>query len=104
MREYTGKTIPTTQGCSYDQLRQTYDGKSVDSNMLADPSIYDVPDMRYNSQVGYNYPPSYDSLTHGVGYQCGGHFSLNSAYPNATCTTCNAPRTTRKCDGNFNQN
>jgi hypothetical protein len=103
MREYNGKTIPTSQACTYDQLKQTYDGKSVDSNMMADPSIYDIPDMRYNSSVENAYPPRYDALTHGVGYQCGGHFGLKNAYPGATCTSCSAKRTTRKCDGNFIQ-
>ena len=91
-REYQAPSIQQS-GCSYSGLRKTYAPKAG-----TEPAVYDVPKF-LPSGPGPKYPPGPDALTHGVSGGCGGYFSLSSAYPFATCDSCNVERTTRKCDG-----
>ena len=84
--------------CTYSSLRQTYDGKNAGGH-IPNQGNYRVPNLCPNGS-GPNYPPSYDTLTHGQKHQCGGYFGLKGAYPFASCNACNAPYTNRVCSSN----
>ena len=117
-REYQG--LPVQQaGCTYSQLKYTYGVPSAASSLssacnsnssnmayslgaVKTPvmSNYVVPLMCPGGQ-GPNYPPRYDTLSHGQPYVCGGHFTITGAYPYADCTNCGLQFVNRPCSGNI---
>lgn len=83
--EFNNSAINNTS-CSYRALATTYPANGS----------YTVP----NLCSGYSqYPPAYNTLSHGNRGQCGTHFSFASAYPDATCTSCNIQYGPRPCSG-----
>ena len=95
-REYTQPSVGQS-GCTYSSLRQTY-GNAQAPGRFPGMGISVVPKLCPDGP-GPNYPPAYNTLSHGSDYLCGGYFSLDKAYPQANCTSCNAVYTTRACDG-----
>lgn len=74
MSEYYAK-MASGAPCSYSNLHN-YNGQP----MVPLPEM--VPSM--STQVVYSHQPmSYDTLSHGQGCNCGGHFDINGAYPHA---------------------
>jgi hypothetical protein len=96
-RDYT-KPVVGQSGCSYSSLRNVWgSGNEGLSN-------YTVPNLCPTGE-GPNYPPRYDTLTHGnKGGACGGYFHLKSAYPYAGCDTCSASYVNRSCTGDITCN
>lgn len=82
--EYQQPTVGQA-GCSYSRLGNTYgnSGPSAIPNM----AVYSVPKYCPNGPKP-NYPPPYDTLSHGGKGGCGSHFNLKSAFPNANCSSC----------------
>jgi hypothetical protein len=95
------KSTVGESGCSYSSLNRTY-GVGV-SSQVASMANYTVPEYLPNNQNGPSYPPRYDTLSHGNDYLCGGYFSMKSAYPHASCESCNVNYVSRPCDGNLPQ-
>lgn len=83
--EYQQPTVGQ-DGCTYSSLGSTYSGQDA-SGLVADMTQYLVPKYCPNGPSP-NYPPRYDTLSHGQKYQCGGYFTLKSAFPQADCTSC----------------
>jgi hypothetical protein len=65
--------------------------------------IYTVPLLCQNNDAYPDYPPKYDTLSHGSNYLCGGYFDMQKAYPRANCSSCDAPYTQRSCAGNIQE-
>lgn len=82
--------------CTYSSLGNTYSGM-IPNNQLQH-AMYTVPNFDPNG-TGPSYPPKRDTLAHGQQYLCGGYFTLKSAYPYATCTSCGVKYEQRPCDG-----
>jgi len=61
---------------------------------------YVVPKLCPNGPAP-NYPPAYNTLSHGQDYMCGGYFSMKGAYPGASCKSCNATYIKRPCAGSM---
>lgn len=95
-REYEKHTIGYN-ATNYSTLQNTYSG-SMASGQIAKPGHYIVPKLCPTGK-GPNYPPKYDTFTHGQKQQCGGYFKLTGAYPFATCDSCNVSYTKRPCSG-----
>lgn len=99
-KEYS-KPMVGNPGCTYSNLVGTYaNGQQMLQNAVPGMNQYDVPKMCPSGSAP-NYPPRYDTLSHGQNYLCGGYFSMKGAYPQADCTSCNAPYTKRPCDGHI---
>lgn len=82
---------------AYNNLGQICQGQNL-APIVGVPSIYTVP--KYcPSGPGPNYPPKYDALSHGFGYQGQGYFDLKKAYPFADCVNCAATMVNRPCAG-----
>ncbi|MDC3332970.1 hypothetical protein OAV62_01895 [bacterium] len=99
MSQYKDYTRPTVgqAGCSYSSLGHTYKGHP--SNVVPPMSNYMVPDYCPDGP-GPNYPPRYDTLTHGGRGSCGGKFDLQGAYPYADCSSCLGKDTGKYSVGN----
>lgn len=97
-RDYQGPTVGQS-GCSYSSLRNVYSGQSA-SGESAQMANYIVPKLCPNGAAP-NYPPRYDTLSHGQNYLCGGYFNMQGAYPLASCTDCKADYIQRPCTGNI---
>jgi hypothetical protein len=90
-------------GCTYSSLASTYGGKTAGSQNIDTEGIvygeYTVPKLCPNGE-GPNYPPRYDTFSHGQSYLCGGYFNLKGAYPSAGCgDECRVSDTKRTCNG-----
>ena len=97
-RDYQASTVGQS-GCTYSQLANTYMGRYA--GMSAPPmSMYVVPKFCQGGS-GPQYPPAYDTLTHGQKYNCGGYFAVTGAYPYATCNSCQQEFVDRPCKGNI---
>lgn len=75
MSEYQGGTV-NYSGCSYNTLCNLDQG--------ARAPVRGVPSMSCQIIPNWSGRPAYDALTHGLSpaqANCGGHFSLQSAYP-----------------------
>lgn len=97
-REYQAPIVGQAR-CTYSNLRNIYMGQQADG-VVPSQSEYIVPKLCPNG-AGPNYPPRYDTLSHGQNYLCGGYFSLKGAYPYATCTSCQSDYVKRPCSGNI---
>lgn len=97
-RDYQNPTVGQL-GCTYSRLGNVYSGRSANGNVDS-MANYVVPKFCPNGP-GPNYPPRYDTLSHGQAYNCGGYFDVSGAYPYADCTSCKAGFTTRPCKGNI---
>lgn len=84
-KEYTRPTVGQS-GCSYSMLGATYHGAKAGDAIQA-MNNYMVPDYCPDGP-GPNYPPRYDTLTHGIQGSCGGKFNFKNAYPFANCSSC----------------
>lgn len=98
-KDYTNPTVGNAS-CTYSKLASVYSGQMAGSHVPSSAN-YTVPKLCPNNGSGLSYPPRYDTLQHGNQASCGGYFHLNSAYPNATCNTCNAEYVQRPCAGNI---
>lgn len=116
-KEYQSSSVGE-MGCTYSQLRnyskhlqlapQAGDVASNLNQCHADYAAQQAaPVGQYNvpkycpSGPGPNYPPAYDTLTHGGKGGCSGHFNMLAAYKHADCSGCHVQRTTRPCTGNI---
>jgi hypothetical protein len=97
-REYQKPTVGQA-GCTYSRLGNVYQGQMAGG--AAAQNNYIVPKLCPNGP-GPNYPPKYDTLSHGQAYQCGGYFGLSGAYPFADCQNCQADYVQRPCKANIN--
>ena len=99
MSQYKDYTRPTVgqAGCSYSSLGHTYNNGL--SGVVQPMNQYMVPDYCPDGP-GPNYPPRYDTLTHGQNGSCGGKFDLQTAYPYANCSTCLGKDTNKYSVGN----
>lgn len=97
-REYSNVTS-NQAGCTYSSLGSTYNGLFA-GNEIASQANYTVPKLCMNGP-GATYPPTYNTLSHGQDYLCGGYFSMKGAYPLATCDSCNVEYIQRPCAGNI---
>ena len=99
-RDYNAPTVGQS-GCSYSSLNKTYGLHSSNQNV---PSMakYTVPQYLPNGS-GPNYPPKYNTLSHGQDYVCGGYFNMQGAYPHASCDSCNVNYVQRPCAGRLSQ-
>lgn len=84
-RDYT-KPIVGQSGCSYSNLGSTYNGISM-SSMIPRMDEYLVPQYCPDGPAP-NYPPPYDTLSHGKSNTCGDYFTLQDAFPSANCSSC----------------
>jgi hypothetical protein len=87
-KEYNNSTVGEL-GCTYSSLNRVYGGKMADGRVVRQQN-YVVPKYCPNGP-GPNYPPRYDTLSHGGQNNCGGHFSMKGAYPYASCDSCVTP-------------
>jgi hypothetical protein len=99
-REYQG-LFTQRSGCTYSSLGNVCSGGGSNSFQvpLANQG-YVVPKFCPDGAEP-NYPPRYDTLSHGQKYQCGGYFNVSGAYPYATCSSCNSSFVNRPCNGNI---
>ena len=93
-REYQQSTVGQ-QNCSYSRLGSTYQGMSSTNNIGS--GVYNVPRLCPNGPAP-NYPPAYDTFSHGQQYVCGGYFNIKGAYPLADCENCGAQYVSRPCN------
>lgn len=100
IRDYQGPTVGQA-GCTYSRLGNIYSGQTAGKNVAQ--NNYLVPKLCPNG-AGPNYPPKYDTLSHGQQYQCGGYFNVQGAYPLADCKSCNVEYVQRPCKDNINCN
>lgn len=96
-RDYLGSAVGQ-QGCTYSRLGNIYAGQSQADDGAPAMNTYIVPKLCPNGPAP-NYPPRYDTLSHGANYLCGGYFSVKNAYPTANCGPCNAEYVDRPCRG-----
>lgn len=84
--------------CSYTSLNNIYGASSASAGQ------YTVPKLCPNSaSTGASYPPRVDTLTHGQKMpSCTGYFSMKSAYPEATCSSCDIQYVQKPCNASFN--
>ncbi len=97
-REYSNVTT-NQAGCTYSNLGSTYNGRFA-GDQIQSQANYTVPKLCMNGNRP-NYPPTYNTLSHGQDYLCGGYFSMKGAYPEASCDSCNAEYVQRPCAGNI---
>lgn len=103
VRDYQGPTVGQST-CSYSKLGGLANA-SVMSSMAASNASNNAPIGTYNVPLycpegpGPNYPPRYDTFSHGQQYQCGGYFSIQGAYPYADCASCKTTFVQRPCSG-----
>lgn len=97
-REYQAPTVGQS-GCTYSSLANTYAGKMA-GRESAPMAMYVVPKLCAGGQ-GPQYPPAYNTFSHGQQYNCGGYFNIKGAYPFATCNSCKLDFTERPCKGNI---
>jgi hypothetical protein len=95
--EYSKPTV-SSAGCTYSRLGSLSDGPRMLSGTLSDQGQYIVPKYCPDG-AGPNYPPKYDTLTHGQKYACGGYFSMSGAYPYGDCEGCKTEYVKRPCNG-----
>lgn len=98
-RDYQSPTVGQA-GCTYSSLASTYSGKMASGGAYAPMANYVVPKM-CPSGPGPQYPPAYNTFSHGQAYNCGGYFNIKGAYPYATCSSCQLSFTERPCQGNI---
>jgi len=98
VRDYQGSTVGQA-GCTYSQLGNVYAGQMA--GQITQQDVYVVPQLCQNG-AGPNYPPKYNTLSHGQQYQCGGYFNVKGAYPYSDCTSCNVNYVKRGCKDNVN--
>lgn len=84
LQEYS-RPIAGQAPCSYSQLGATYHGAAASLDPTQN-GLYLVPD--YCPSGPAQYPPAYDTLSHGGKNTCGGNFSFQNAYPLANCESC----------------
>jgi len=84
-REYQNPMVGQAS-CSYSNLRSTY-GPSGSFAEIPSMATYQVPKYCPGGPAP-NYPPAYDTLSHGGKGGCGGYFNLKSAFPDANCSSC----------------
>lgn len=89
--------IKRNPSCSYSSLGSTWAGKMAQP-LSSVVNSYTVPKLCAQGE-GPNYPPRYDTLSHGGANNCGGYFKLPSAYPSADCSSCKVNYTERTCLG-----
>lgn len=99
-REYQAPTVGSS-GCTYSSLNKSYGLHSAPSAQVSSMANYTVPQYLPNG-AGPNYPPKYNTLSHGQEYVCGGYFNMQGAYPYASCESCNVNYVQRPCNGNLN--
>jgi hypothetical protein len=76
----------------YQVLKKTYGSN--------DQFVYSVPHLCPYGP-GPNYPPKYDTLSHGGVPPLMGHFTFGNAYPYTSCSKpCVLTSEQRNCDGN----
>ena len=101
-QEYSAPSVGQA-GCTYSSLDRTYTGSNQPFGVHAqvrNMNRYEVPDYRPDGP-GPNYPPRYDTLSHGQDAVCGGYFDMSKAYPYASCDSCQTQFVERPCDGNL---
>lgn len=84
-REFSKNPI-SQQACTYTSLANLSQG-NVAPGVAFNMGETMVPKF-CPSGPGPNYPPRYDTLTHGGKNGCGGYFNFTNAYPFASCNEC----------------
>ncbi len=97
LRDSSAPTVGQPK-CTYSSLGSVYSGQMA--GMVGAQGSYVVPQY-CPSGPGPNYPPKYNTLSHGQTYLCGGYFNVSGAYPYADCTSCKSNFVTRPCKGNI---
>ncbi len=97
VREYQGPTVGQV-GCTYSKLGNISSGQMAGQTITQ--NSYLVPNY-CSSGAGPNYPPPYNTLSHGQAYNCGGYFNIKGAYPYADCVNCATNFVQRPCTGSI---
>ncbi len=93
LRDYNAPTVGQA-GCTYSRLGSIYSGQMAGA--IPQDGSYLVPKYCPGGP-GPNYPPKYNTLSHGQDYMCGGYFNVTGAYPYADCTSCKTGFVSRPC-------
>lgn len=102
IKEYSKPTVGQI-GCTYSRLSTISQGQMAGMSGMTVPGQNEYVVPKYcTSGSGPNYPPRYDTLSHGQDANCGGYFKFQGAYPFADCKSCQTSFTKRPCTHDLN--